>query len=377
MLNRITIEGFKSIKCVEELELGRINVLIGPNGSGKSNFIGALSFLQTLRAGGLRDYVAHAGGADRILHFGSKTTEYLKLHTSFESVGDAENEYEIALAATASDELYPATEIVYVWNKARYPERPFENSLAPYGNEAGISDPASEGIAWYVRRHLDGWRLYHFHDTSPTSPMKKTGDVHDNRGLRPDGANLAPFLYYLREKHNSAYILVRDAVRLAAPFFDDFMLEPLALNENKIRLEWRHAGSDAYFDASSLSDGSLRFIALAVLLLQPKVLRPSTILLDEPEIGLHPYAITLLSSLIEQASAETQVILATQSSLLLDHFAPEDVLVADRTEGRTEFTRLDPEKLEVWLEDYSLGQLWEKNEIGGRPNQGPWGDALR
>ena len=171
--------------------------------------------------------------------------------------------------------------------------------------------------------------------------------------------------------------LIRDTVRLAAPFFDDFTLEPLALNENKILLEWRHAGSDAYFDASSLSDGSLRFIALAALLLQPATLRPSTILLDEPEIGLHPYAITLLSSLVEQASAETQVILATQSSLLLDHFEPQDVLVADRVEGRTEFTRVDPERLRVWLDDYSLGQLWEKNEIGGRPNQGPRGEAAR
>ena len=375
MLNRITIEGFKSIKRIEELELGRINVLIGPNGSGKSNFIGALSFLQALRAGSLRDYVSRAGGADRVLHFGSKNTERLTLHTWFKSGDDAENQYEIALAATATDDLYPVAETGYFQDK--HHERPYRDSLAPYGNEAGISNPSSEKIAWYVRQHLDGWRLYHFHDTGPTSPMKKTGDVNDNRRLRPDGANLAAFLYYLRERHKSEYELIRDTVRLAAPFFDDFTLEPLALNENKILLEWRHAGSDAYFDASSLSDGSLRFIALAALLLQPATLRPSTILLDEPEIGLHPYAITLLSSLIEQASAETQVILATQSSLLLDHFEPQDVLVADRVEGRTEFTRVDPERLRVWLDDYSLGQLWEKNEIGGRPNQGPRGEAAR
>ncbi len=375
MLNRITIEGFKSIKRIEELELGRINVLIGPNGSGKSNFIGALSFLQALRAGSLRDYVSRAGGADRVLHFGSKNTERLTLHTWFKSGDDAENQYEIALAATATDDLYPVAETGYFQDK--HHERPYRDSLAPYGNEAGISNPSSEKIAWYVRQHLDGWRLYHFHDTGPTSPMKKTGDVNDNRRLRPDGGNLAAFLYYLRNRHKSEYTLIRDAVRLAAPFFDDFTLEPLALNENKILLEWRHAGSDAYFDASSLSDGSLRFIALAALLLQPATLRPSTILLDEPEIGLHPYAITLLSSLIEQASAETQVILATQSSLLLDHFEPQDVLVADRVEGRTEFTRVDPERLRVWLDDYSLGQLWEKNEIGGRPNQGPRGEAAR
>ena len=375
MLNRITIEGFKSIKRIEELELGRINVLIGPNGSGKSNFIGALSFLQALRVGSLRDYVSRAGGADRILHFGSKTTEHLTLHTWFDTVGNLENQYRITLLPTGADQLYPS-DVVYFHDKRQHPQ-PLGNALTASGSEAGISNPESEGIAWYVRNHLDGWRLYHFHDTGPNSPMKKTADVHDNRRLRPDGANLAAFLYYLREKHKSAYELIRDTVRLAAPFFDDFALEPSALNEDKILLEWRHAGSDAYFDASSLSDGSLRFIALAALLLQPQALRPSIVLLDEPEIGLHPYAITLLSSLIEQASAETQVILATQSSLLLDHFEPQDVLVADRVEGRTEFTRVDPERLRVWLDDYSLGQLWEKNEIGGRPNQGPRGEAAR
>ena len=156
-------------------------------------------------------------------------------------------------------------------------------------------------------------------------------------------------------------------VRLVAPFFEDFVLEPQALNEDKIRLEWRHQGSDAYFDASSLSDGSLRFIALATLLLQPTALQPSVILLDEPELGLHPYAITLLCSLVKQCSSVKQIVLATQSPTLVDHFEPEDVFVADRIAGRTELKRLDRGKLGSWLQNYSLGHLWEKNEIGGRP----------
>ena len=154
---------------------------------------------------------------------------------------------------------------------------------------------------------------------------------------------------------------------LVSPFFDDFVLKPQALNEDKIRLEWRHRGSDVYFDVSSFSDGTLRFIALATLLIQPAALRPSVILLDEPELGLHPYAITILASLVKQASVETQVILATQSPILLDHFEPEDVLVADRVDGATSFTRLESDKIRDWLSEYSLGQLWEKNEFGGRP----------
>ena len=197
--------------------------------------------------------------------------------------------------------------------------------------------------------------------------MKTAMDLNDNRYLRPDGSNLASFLYYLREIHGRSYAMIRRTVRLVAPFFDDFMLEPLALNEDQIRLEWRHHGSDSYFSAASLSDGSLRFIALATLLLQPKELRPSVILLDEPELGLHPSAITILASIIKQASVETQIVLATQSSLFLDHFEPLDVLVTNRVDGATQFTRLEEEKLKNLLEDYSLGQLWEKNEFGGRP----------
>ena len=152
-----------------------------------------------------------------------------------------------------------------------------------------------------------------------------------------------------------------------APFFEDFRLEPLNLKPDDIKLEWRHKGSDQYFDASSLSDGTLRFIALATLFLQPSGYRPSVILVDEPELGLHPYAIEMLASLIRQASVDTQVIVSTQSSLLLDHFEPDDVLVANRVAGGTQITRLDAAPLAAWLEDYSLGQLWEKNEFRGRP----------
>ena len=193
-------------------------------------------------------------------------------------------------------------------------------------------------------------------------------NVSSDRRLRSDGSNPASFLYYLRRKGRSAYEMIRRTVRLVAPFFDDFILEPQALDEDKIRLEWRHRGSDAYFDAASLSDGSLRFIALATLLLQPTRLLPSLIILDEPELGLHPYAITMLCSLVKQTATRAQVILATQSPLLLDHFEPDDVLVTERVNGRSEFNRLNRAELEEWLKDYSLGQLWEKNEIGGRPS---------
>ena len=362
-LDYITVEGFKSIASIEKLKLGPLTALIGPNGSGKSNFLSVFSFLNAIRQGRLQEYVLRGGGAERVLHFGSKVTSQIKLHVSFD---EGVTQYEVSLEPDNEDRLFPLHEVASFWDKAIYPE-PYSQGLSHFGLEAGISRQHVKGIEVYVQRHLDSWRLYHFHDTGFDSPMKKTADVDDNRYLRPDGSNLAPFLYLLREKQPDYFNLILGAVRQVAPFLRDFRLEPQSLNPDKMRLEWLHEGTDAYFDASSLSDGTLRFIAMASLLLQPPVYRPSVILVDEPELGMHPYAITLLASLMKQASTESQVVVSTQSSLLLDHFEPEEILVAERVNGATEFTRLDASRLAPWLESYSLGQLWEKNELGGRP----------
>ena len=344
-LDRITIRGFKSIKSIQCLALGRVNVLIGPNGSGKSNFIDAFSLMCAVGKGQLQSYVGRAGGAEKLLHYGSKETRLISINISFDG-GTAD--YLVQLSPTSDDRLIP------------------DGKSGSGGNN--LETVMSGKGPWsQIRENIAGWRVYHFLDTGVTSPMKKTSDIDDNRSLRSEGENLAPYLYFLRKKHAISYGLIRRTVQIVAPFFDDFQLRPQALNEDKIRLEWRHRGSDAYFDASSLSDGTLRFIALATLLIQPAALRPSVVLLDEPELGLHPYAITILASLVKQASVETQVILATQSPILLDHFEPKDVLVADRVDGATNFTRLEADKLRDWLSEYSLGQLWEKNEFGGRP----------
>ena len=346
-IRTITIQGFRSIAELRELELRPLNILIGANGSGKSNFLGALDLLQTAirNVTQLSEYISRAGGADSLLHFGAKVTPSIRLVVTFQDGGD---DFSVELRFGAGDGLSPRFAVATT---------PMRKHIV---TDLNLKQP--------IQARLDRWHLYHFHDTGLASPLKKTADVHDNHHLRPDGSNLAAFLYLLSKKHESSYTQIRRTIRLAAPFFDDFVLEPLALNEDKIRLEWRHVSSDAYFDASSLSDGTLRFIALATLLLQPVSLRPTLILLDEPELGLHPYAITLLASLLKQASIECKVIVATQSPILLDHFDPEDVLVAERIGSATELRRLDGETLKIWLEDYSLGQLWEKNELGGRPS---------
>ena len=197
--------------------------------------------------------------------------------------------------------------------------------------------------------------------------MKSAPNLNDNRHLRPDGKNLAAYLYLLQVRHKSAYSQIRRTVQLAAPFFEDFVLAPQSLCPDTIQIEWRHRHSDAHFGTSSLSDGTLRFMALATLLLQPVEMRPKVILIDEPELGLHPYAVTLLAAMLREASVESQIVVATQSPLLLDHFEPEEVLVTDRQDRATTVRRLCSERLRVWLEDYSLGELWQKNELGGRP----------
>ena len=365
-LDYITVRGFKSIASIEKLALRSVNVLIGSNGSGKSNFISVFSFLHSIREGRLRDYVVQAGGAEKVLHFGSKTTKNIDVFLSFR--GEV-NQYELVLSPTQDDGLYPSSETTYFWNKSSY-NRPWDQSLVSreQGREAGISDPNLAKTPSWVRARLGGWRLYHLHDTSVSSPMRKTAKVDDNQFLRPDGSNLAPFLYFLQTKHPTSFSLIQRTIQRVAPFFDSFRLEPSRLKPDDIKLEWRHKNSDQYFDSSSFSDGTLRFIALTALFLQPKDFLPSVILVDEPELGLHPYAIEMLASLIRQASQNTQVIVSTQSSLLLDHFDPQDVLVANRVDGGTKIERLQPEPLKDWLEDYSLGQLWEKNEFAGRPS---------
>ncbi len=366
-LNWISIDGFKSIASTGKVGLRPINLIIGPNGSGKSNFIGVFAFLQSIKEGRLFEYVRTAGGADELLYFGSKQTQEIKIELSF--VDDV-NGYSLTLKADNDDNLFALQELVSFWDKESYPN-PYFNALAGMesGKEAGISNPALTRTASWIRARLDRWRLYHVHDTSPSSPLRKTARVDDSDYLRPDGSNLASFLYRLQqtEKYTGAYNLIRKTVQQIAPFFDDFLLRPDNLNTEVIKLAWKHKGSDKYFGAAAFSDGTLRFIALATLFLQPLDLRPSVILVDEPELGLHPSAITLLASMIRQTSAETQIIASTQSPLLLDHFDPEDVLVATRVNSATTLTRLDAEPLKGWLEDYSLGQLWEKNELGGRP----------
>jgi len=207
------------------------------------------------------------------------------------------------------------------------------------------------------------WRRFHFHDTGASALAKHK--LEDNRVLRAEGDNLAPFLFAQKTVAPGAYRRIVEAVRAVAPFFDDFVLTPDAINPAVIQLAWRHRADDALFTADSLSDGTLRFICLATLLLQPEL--PSLIVIDEPDLGLHPFAITQLAALVRAAASKTQIVLATQSVTLLDQFDAGDVIVAERSNGESTFRRLNEAALDDWRQEYSLGELWLKNVLGGRP----------
>lgn len=372
-LDWISVAGFRSLRRIDRLALRPVNVLIGANGSGKSNFVEVFSFLHAVRDGRMREYVRRCGGAARLLHFGPETTSELEFRVSLHG---ERHEYRLELAAGRTDDLYIVTETALFRDENAY-DRPYEQPLASANGEAGISDSALTGVPHSVREELDGWRIHHFHNTSPNAPLRKTANLHDRHFLRADGGNLPAFLYSLRESHPTSYAMILKTVRLAVPFLQDLELRPFGEAGDAIRLQWTHRDSDLLFDVSALSDGTLRFIALATLFLQPRALRPNLILLDEPELGLHPTAIGLLADLVRAASTDSQVILSTQSAIFLDHFEPEDLLVSERNDGQTSLRRIEADALKVWLEDHSLGQLWEKNYLGGRPHSEPSAEPSR
>lgn len=217
---------------------------------------------------------------------------------------------------------------------------------------------------------LAGIQTFHFHDTSATAAVRKTGYIDDSRVLRNDAGNLAAFFYGLKQSALPYYRRIIETIRLLAPFFDDFVLAPSTADGNTIRLNWKDRDSDHLFGPHQLSDGTLRAMALTALLLQPEDRLPGLIVLDEPEIGLHPYALEIVASLIRSASIHRPVVVATQSSTFVNHFQPEDIIVADPARSQSLFRRLERQPLEEWLKDYEydLGDLWEKNLIGGTPS---------
>ena len=371
-LSHITLRGFKSIKELN-LELGPVNVLIGPHGAGKSNFLSFFRMLDELVEGHLQLFAGRSGGANALLYYGRQVTTCIDAELYFDRGG-----YEIQLTPTEDDALVFGKEVLHFTHP---PESLFKEALGSGHKEAlapGKYEESISGVHKDAVPTLGSWKVYHFHNTSSTARIRQTGDLKENDQLEPDAGNLAAFLYMLQKRHSPHYELIRSAVRQIFPRFEDFALRPCPLNPDKILLEWQEHGSDYRFGPHQLSDGALRFMGLATLLLQPNL--PSTILIDEPDLGLHPSTLTVLAGLVRSASSRTQLILTTQSVSFLDEFEPEDIITVERREsttlsvsdfrdgfGESVFRRHESESLREWLNAYSLGELWEMNVLGGRP----------
>ncbi|MBF0262078.1 MAG: AAA family ATPase [Magnetococcales bacterium] len=360
-ISTLSIQGFKSIRKLDSLELRPLNVLIGPNGAGKSNFISFFRMHSELIAGRFQLWVQKQGGADRIVSFGIKETKDIIYKISFD-----DKAYSVSLLTKVDDQLIFSSEKFHGVDKGLK-----VYFTAPISYESYMARCTSVEVAYnninFFKITMSCWKIFHFHDTSETAGMRRFGSLHDQTSLRSDGSNLAAYLWLLRESHPDVYAMIRKTVTLAAPFFDDFVLNPrqLPTGEEQIQLLWRQKGSDYPLWPSQLSDGTLRFICLVTALSQPEP--PSTILIDEPELGLHPYAITLLGALLRTASKRMQVIVSTQSVPLINEFSIDDLLIVEREEGNTVFRRHTQESFAAWLESYSVGDLWMKNLLGGRP----------
>jgi len=357
IIDSISIKNYKSIKELDNFPLANLNILIGANGAGKSNFISFFKMLNMIIEKKFQEYVKIQGAANNILHFGTKISSLL-----YGSVDFGRNGYSFEIKPSEDDRLFFSKEHT-LYRSYTYDDYPSERIIGEVTNETKLYDCPT--VCEYVRDALKSWRVYHFHDTSSSALVKKTCDLNDNTILRPDASNLSAYLYLLKQKFEDSFFLIEETIKLIAPYFDKFILEPDMLTPDKIRLKWQEVGSDNYFDANHLSDGTLRMICLTVLLLQPNP--PDTIIIDEPELGLHPYAISVLSSLMKSFAANKQLIVSTQSVTLINHFESKDIIVTDKKENASVLRRLDDNELDEWKGEYSLGQIWEKNIIGGRP----------
>lgn len=378
MIESVRIEGFRSLADVRvnlpgSLGEPRPAVLIGANGSGKSNFIRFFEMLSwMLKTRQLGEFVAKEGGADDQLFGGNAHTPRMTAEVVVRT-SQGRNGYQFALSHGHPDRFLFTEERFRFNRDGGYG---MEANWQPLGSghvESRLVEAAQSGETFGVNSKtahvivnlLRNCAVYQFHDTSDTSNIKKKWDVEENDRLRSHGGNLAAVLHRLEHQDIGRYEVICRHIGRILPGFDRFAMEE---QHGRVMLRWRSKWTGKTFGAHITSDGSLRFFALVTLLNLPPEMLPDVILLDEPELGLHPAAVSLLGGMIKSLSKERQVIVATQSPLLVDAFDLEEIMVLELREGRTEFQPLESDRYRMWLEDsFTTGDLWQKNLLGGRP----------
>lgn len=368
LLERLEVENFKSIQRLD-LAWAPVNVVIGANGAGKSTLLSLFELLGFVTRGALQEFVSRSGFASSLLHHGPKVSQEIHLRVVFRGDGERRNAYALRLGLVDGDALALVEEKVEYRDGVA--EAPQVVTLGTWQRESQLSAAAKGGqsTAKVTRHFMANCRHFQFHDTSHTAKIRLGTPVDRNSMLLGDGGNLAAILLRIRNEYPAVYDRILETIRMFAPFFGDFVLLEQGSGQRHVMLRWRHRDEHTEYELGphQLSDGTLRMMALTTLLLSPDEMLPSLIVIDEPELGLHPYAVELLGGLLQECGQRRQIIVATQSVALLDQFDPSQVIVADFQHGRSSFTRLPEERLRGWLEEYSLGELWEKNVLGGRP----------
>jgi predicted ATPase len=365
-IHKIYLKNYKSIK-ESTIDFKDLNIFIGANGSGKSNLISFFKLLNNIVNQNLQIYIKSTGRAESYLYFGPKNSTFIEGELLF--LNDSKN-----LSNRYRFNLIPTQDGGFIFDSEFNDYNKYGTIKEPIWDE-GIISPrgAHESQLPHNRNYRDEYldeflrkiKIFHFHDTSSTAPVKRFCNINDYNSLREDGGNLAAFLYHLQHNSLSHYNIIEKIIRSVAPFFNRFDLRPTSENNGEINLKWLENGSENYFDANHLSDGTLRFICLTTLLMQQNP--PDTIIIDEPELGLHPFAIDKLTGMIKSSSLKSQIIISTQSVELISSFNPEDIIIAEHKDNQSTFKRLDPKEIEEWLQNYTLGELWNKNVLGGTP----------
>ena len=368
-LETLSLRGFRSIKELDNFTLGPITVLVGANGSGKSNLIGFFRMMNAVMQGGLQQFVEVEGKASTLLHYGPDHTRFLNGSLTFRSDSGL-NTYQFEQTFARVDRLIFVSEEVRFLREENAVSQviPIENHQPAESELSRDLNATTQRTQTFIKRFLNKVRVFHFHDTSITSRMRNYCDTNDSPYLRTNGGNLAAVLLRLKNEFPGNYRRVVAGVNTVFPELKDFHFESTAANGSGLLLRWRPTSNPTeVFGPAHLSDGTLRMIALVTLFNLPEPMAPWMIILDEPELGLHPAAEAYLASLIRSAATQTQVLLSTQSATLVDHFKPVEIVVTEMHEGASTFKRLDQEKLSHWLKRYTLGEAWRKNVFGGRP----------
>lgn len=354
--------------------------LIGANGVGKTSFLDAFALLSASASGKLNRTLSQFGGIANLLTRGK--SEDISFLVNMEVPGYEPLEYCLRLEARGTGHSIPKEvlsqqrpgfsepfthihssdgDIRYYGTEEKRPVRPdweynpLETSLAQVPKRFRQTEE--------MRRILATAAHYHILDVGPRAPVKLPQPMRPATLPGPDGEDLVPYLYSLRESDRDRFEVILDALRAAFPDFDGLGFPPVAAG--MLTMTWKDRKFDKPIYMHELSEGILRFLWLVSLLQSPDL--PTVTMIDEPEVSLHPELLDMLAELMREASKRTQLIVATHSDRFVRFLKPEEVVVMDiDDEGHATAAWADSMDLDEWLAEYSLDEVWRMGRMGGR-----------